>query len=157
MKPNMQWSPPVIINESFDESYQSAKLHIDETTAVYEKQYMVNLIDKQRSQGRLGRKFTEIIEVLNNPNVKYYWLDYHAEIKKVENISKLVGVVFKELTDWGHFICELKVGMDCRADINADTCQVKQRQSGVMRTNCMDCLDRTNVVQSVFSRKILQN
>ena len=23
-----------------------------------------------------------------------------------------------------------------------------------MRTNCMDCLDRTNVVQSVFSRQI---
>ena len=25
-----------------------------------------------------------------------------------------------------------------------------------MRTNCMDCLDRTNVVQGVFSRKVLQ-
>ena len=34
--------------------------------------------------------------------------------------------------------------------------RVLARQSGVMRTNCMDCLDRTNVVQGVFSRIIAQ-
>lgn len=30
-----------------------------------------------------------------------------------------------------------------------------QTQNGVFRTNCMDCLDRTNVVQSVLGRNIL--
>lgn len=30
-----------------------------------------------------------------------------------------------------------------------------QKQEGVFRTNCMDCLDRTNVVQSVIGRNIL--
>lgn len=29
-------------------------------------------------------------------------------------------------------------------------------QEGVFRVNCMDCLDRTNVVQSVISQDILQ-
>jgi hypothetical protein len=29
-----------------------------------------------------------------------------------------------------------------------------KRQSGVMRINCIDCLDRTNVVQGVFARKV---
>ena len=28
-------------------------------------------------------------------------------------------------------------------------------QKGVFRTNCMDCLDRTNVVQSVVARQVL--
>lgn len=28
-------------------------------------------------------------------------------------------------------------------------------QKGVFRTNCMDCLDRTNVVQSVLARQLL--
>ena len=28
-------------------------------------------------------------------------------------------------------------------------------QKGVFRTNCMDCLDRTNVVQSVIARQLL--
>jgi hypothetical protein len=31
----------------------------------------------------------------------------------------------------------------------------KNTQKGVFRTNCMDCLDRTNVVQSVIGRHLL--
>ena len=33
---------------------------------------------------------------------------------------------------------------------------VRQRQSGVLRTNCMDCLDRTNVVQSACGQRALE-
>ncbi len=32
-----------------------------------------------------------------------------------------------------------------------------QRQFGVLRTNCLDCLDRTNVVQTLFAKLHLQN
>lgn len=31
----------------------------------------------------------------------------------------------------------------------------KNLQKGIFRTNCMDCLDRTNVVQSALARQIL--
>ena len=31
------------------------------------------------------------------------------------------------------------------------------KQSGVFRTNCIDCLDRTNVVQSLIARKSLEH
>lgn len=30
------------------------------------------------------------------------------------------------------------------------------KQEGVFRVNCMDCLDRTNVVESILSREVLQ-
>ena len=33
---------------------------------------------------------------------------------------------------------------------------VLMNQSGVFRTNCMDCLDRTNVVQGLLAREALQ-
>jgi hypothetical protein len=43
-----------------------------------------------------------------------------------------------------------------KAAVNKDAPpRVYQRQSSVVRTNCMDCLDRTNVVQSVISRWVL--
>ncbi len=32
---------------------------------------------------------------------------------------------------------------------------VTHKQQSVFRTNCMDCLDRTNVVQGMFARKVL--
>lgn len=34
--------------------------------------------------------------------------------------------------------------------------EVLQKQEGVLRTNCIDCLDRTNVTQSMFGRKVLE-
>lgn len=30
------------------------------------------------------------------------------------------------------------------------------QQEGVFRVNCMDCLDRTNVIESVYAREVLQ-
>lgn len=33
---------------------------------------------------------------------------------------------------------------------------VVRQQDGVFRTNCIDCLDRTNVVQSLLARRNLQ-
>lgn len=36
------------------------------------------------------------------------------------------------------------------------TRQALSEQSGVVRTNCLDCLDRTNVVQSLIARFILE-
>ena len=35
--------------------------------------------------------------------------------------------------------------------------QTRERQSGVVRTNCIDCLDRTNVVQALLGRKHLES
>lgn len=33
-----------------------------------------------------------------------------------------------------------------------DTGQLFRKQTGVVRTNCLDCLDRTNLMQSCFAR-----
>ena len=38
----------------------------------------------------------------------------------------------------------------------AQSCGALCRQEGVFRVNCMDCLDRTNVVESILSREVLQ-
>ena len=32
----------------------------------------------------------------------------------------------------------------------------KSQQSGVLRTNCLDCLDRTNAVQMMFAMKAIE-
>ena len=34
--------------------------------------------------------------------------------------------------------------------------EMLQLQSGVFRTNCIDCLDRTNVVQSMIAKRVLE-
>ena len=42
------------------------------------------------------------------------------------------------------------------SDDNDPSGSVLCRQESVYRVNCMDCLDRTNVTQSVFARDVLQ-
>ncbi|CAI6762483.1 ANM_collapsed_G0032060.mRNA.1.CDS.1 [Saccharomyces cerevisiae] len=41
-------------------------------------------------------------------------------------------------------------------DSNGNTVEIVNEQHSVVRTNCMDCLDRTNVVQSVLAQWVLQ-
>ncbi len=41
------------------------------------------------------------------------------------------------------------------SQLDAKFVQVLCRQSGVIRTNCVDSLDRTGVVQSVIARNVL--
>ena len=99
---------------------------------------------------------TQLITQLNDPDIEYVWFDFHGECKKMkwENLSKLVAQVKEKMVSYGHFMAELDVGIGQRNQIDSKTCRILSTQAGVMRTNCMDCLDRTNVVQGVFSRNI---
>lgn len=76
----------------------------------------MNLIDKKGSQLRIGTKMGEIIKQMNSESVQYTWFDFHGECKnmKWENLSKLIATVSSELNSYGHFIVELKGGLDVR-------------------------------------------
>lgn len=88
--------------------------------------------------------------------IYYVWFDFHHECRKMkwENLAKLVDLVKDKLTGFDYFFAKLDYGMDQREKINDKTCQIYSKQIGNIRVNCMDCLDRTNVVQSVLSRNI---
>ena len=77
----------------------------------------------------------------NNPagprNISFNWFDFHDQCRgmKFENVSILLGELNESLEGFGI------------TTITADG-STNAQQSGVVRTNCMDCLDRTNVVQA---------
>jgi hypothetical protein len=60
---------------------------------------------------------------------------------KYENLGLLLKEVNAELEVIGFFDLDVK--------------DVVSQQSGVIRTNCIDNLDRTNVVQTMFARHVL--
>lgn len=57
-----------------------------------------------------------------------------------ENLDKLLAIVDREFGEQGFY----------HAGPGGEVLSV---QDGVVRTNCMDCLDRTNVVQSLLARR----
>ena len=48
------------------------------------------------------------------------------------------------------------IDYNCRYFAKSKTGGIQCQQTGVFRTNCVDCLDRTNVVQSLFAKRILE-
>lgn len=86
------------------------------------------------------------------------WFDFHGECKKMkwENLSRLVNQVTNELESYGRFQVDIAAGFDNWTHLQQpESFFINSKQTGVFRTNCMDCLDRTNVVQSVLSRNVL--
>ncbi|RLN70280.1 hypothetical protein BBJ29_006583 [Phytophthora kernoviae] len=84
---------------------------------------------------------TSISQLFAEP-VAYVWFDFHHECRKMawHNLSKLMTEVEEQFTQYGWFECDGEG-------------RLLQRQRGVFRVNCMDNLDRTNVVMSLFARR----
>jgi hypothetical protein len=59
---------------------------------------------------------------------------------KYENISKLVDSLERRILDMAYYWHGRNLF---------------SKQEGIIRTNCMDCLDRTNVVQCAIARRLI--
>lgn len=150
------------------------------------KLVFVNLVDKQKDQGRLGRNFDAILDAVLNvhssvnreiyqgtsiggdddgssleiePNsVRHVWFDFHAELKggKWSELQSLLHDLTPDLERQGYFAAVPYLEENDSIPLSPSIgCVVANLQNGVIRTNCMDCLDRTNVVQSAIGRLIL--
>lgn len=102
-------------------------------------------VDHKGAEGKLETKYRDLLQEMDNKNVRYESYDFHHECRKMrwERLSNLVQRLQQELTDFGVF--HLAEGKN-----------VVTRQTGIFRTNCIDCLDRTNVVQSLLARESLR-
>lgn len=108
----------------------------------------VNLIDKKKDQQKLGIAYASAVDSVRNRvpcQLLYEWFDFHAETKKKGKWNNLSKLLFAVEADFNH------IGFFSRQP----TGEVLSRQRGVIRTNCMDNLDRTNVTQSLFARRSL--
>jgi hypothetical protein len=144
------------------------------------KLLFVNLIDKKSDQGRLGRAFDSVLSAVIDVYSEYFqtladdtstspitsvsrfvsphavqhiWFDFHENVKhgKWSKLGALLNQLSMILDQQGYFCAAQRFDEGCDRPIWV----IKSFQDGVIRTNCMDCLDRTNVVQSIFGRYIL--
>jgi hypothetical protein len=89
---------------------------------------------------------TDDIDVSVAPLVRmrHIWFDYHKKCKvKIESVKEIFQNAFSgEVGPRDYFF----------SPANGE---IKQLQERILRTNCIDCLDRTNVVQTFISRVVL--
>lgn len=134
-------SPPITISDDDKDNEERFRKHVKLLQSLYNRpMVMVNLVDQpeKKNEHLLGSKFVELSgKVTDVPLIAF---DYHVEHANdkhrwSEKLMKLVNE---------------KIGA-----INYSTSS--RRQSSIIRTNCVDCLDRTNAVQSTFAKSLLSS
>ncbi|GFR12108.1 phosphatidylinositide phosphatase SAC1 [Trichonephila clavata] len=141
--PNLKYKPkPALNNYNHLDGFQR---HFDNQIFTYGPQIIVNLIDHKGAENKLEKALADVVNSCGNTNIKYESFDFHHECRKMrwDRLSILIDRLRQDLLDMGYFMM-LRDG------------SVPIVQEGVFRTNCVDCLDRTNVVQSMLARESLQ-
>lgn len=145
---NLKYKPNLIVSSK--NSVDSTTKHFSRLVADYGDVYCINLVNNKGYELPIKQGYELIINSLADAlkkSITYVYFDFHHECKNMQfqNVEKLIhtleGLGFL-LSNYFQFDLTLN--------------SVKHLQSKVIRTNCMDCLDRTNVVQSIFSRWVLQ-
>ncbi|XP_075238131.1 phosphatidylinositol-3-phosphatase SAC1 [Lycorma delicatula] len=144
-QPNLKYKPRPALMQSENHVEAFAK-HFDTQVIDYGRQIVVNLVDHRGSEGELEEAYKDMVNRVNNNNVRYESFDFHAECRKMrwDRLKILIDRLAHEQDEFSHFLL-LRDGT------------LASLQDGVFRTNCIDCLDRTNVVQSMLARRSLNN
>lgn len=141
--PNLAYLPKPVIYDHVDHD-KAFNAHLEKLIHNYGAQIIINLVNQTKSEGRLESKFRALHKA--SPlakHVDYEAFDFHAECSgwRYDNLNHLVGRLRNRLGHYGCFVQARGI--------------VSRLQTGVVRTNCMDSLDRTNVVQSLIASENL--
>ncbi|GFR66006.1 phosphatidylinositide phosphatase SAC1 [Elysia marginata] len=132
---------PVVLDTDHLSAFQK---HFDHQIYTYGSQVVVNLVNQDGAEKCLENTLSQVITSAQNKNIRYEPFDFHKECKRMrwDRLSILLDRLEPDRNRFGYFLQQRN--------------QVSKTQSGVFRTNCVDCLDRTNVVQSLLARVTLQ-
>ena len=157
----------------------AARLHFDEQIQLYGDNYLVNLVNQKGREDKVKLAYEQIIRMLisspseatqadyitdekihvlesNRPHQKYdrlhyIYFDFHNETKGLRwDRALLLLDQLKPGLVQGQYFCGAGLPGNGQGGL-----EIRNEQSSVVRTNCMDCLDRTNVVQTMIARWIL--
>jgi hypothetical protein len=107
----------------------------------------VNLANQTGREGKLSAAYQAAADAIAGevPSFRLVPFDFHRHCGATNyaNLAILWGDVGADFERHGAWVSERGRG-------------VTSRQTGVFRTNCVDTLDRTNVVQGLFGRKALE-
>lgn len=140
---NLRYTPQRTIQGDSLEPFVN---HMSHLISNYGKIIVINLINKTGYEGPLGDEFLKYVLEMDDSRIRYVHFDFHKECSKMrwDRISLLIQELRQDLISQGF----------TRVDSNRNLLRV---QSSVNRINCMDCLDRTNVVQSEIAKLSLES
>lgn len=125
---------------AFEKHFESLFEHYGPVTAI-------SLIDNKGIEATLHAALKEAVDLMSNPKLHFMPWDFHKKCKgmKYEKVDhELMPAIDEDLNTYSYFFTK-----------GGTPPTITKRQRGVVRTNCIDSLDRTNVVQSVIAHRIM--
>ncbi|PIL29655.1 hypothetical protein GSI_08292 [Ganoderma sinense ZZ0214-1] len=140
----LRYKPDVQIMELQD-TVNALRAHLQENLNQYGGQTLVNLVNQKGHEKPVKEAFEKHMAESNMPKTRYEYFDFHSECSKMrwDRISVLLGKLEEELVQNGYF------------HLASNKPEPVKLQTGVIRTNCMDNLDRTNVAQCAIAKWML--
>ena len=147
------FKPVPITYGSEDTNHAAFKRHFSSIIERYGDVQAVSLVDQHGTEKGIGQLYQKHAEMIKNSitsalpankKMDFEWFDFHRECRgmKFENVSVLINTLAPAMSRFSW--------------TESSGAKLNSEQQGVLRTNCMDCLDRTNVVQSAVAGYTLQ-
>ncbi|XP_049641703.1 synaptojanin-1 isoform X6 [Suncus etruscus] len=134
----------VRMSRGFEANAPAFDRHFRTLKNLYGKQIIVNLLGSKEGEHMLSKAFQSHLKASEHAaDIQMVNFDYHQMVKggKAEKLHSILKPQVQKFLDYGFFYFN---GSD-----------VQRCQSGTVRTNCLDCLDRTNSVQAFFGLEML--
>ncbi|XP_073473234.1 synaptojanin-1 isoform X7 [Aquarana catesbeiana] len=135
----------VRMSRGFEANAPAFDRHFQTLKRLYGRQVVVNLLGSKEGETMLSKAFQSHLKASEHASdVLMVNFDYHQMVRggKAEKLNTVLKPkVSAFLEDCGFF--------------SLDKDGVQRTQHGSIRTNCLDCLDRTNSVQAFFGLEML--
>uniref|UniRef100_A0A6J0TTL3 phosphoinositide 5-phosphatase n=1 Tax=Pogona vitticeps TaxID=103695 RepID=A0A6J0TTL3_9SAUR len=134
----------VRMSRGFEANAPAFDRHFCTLKNLYGKQIIVNLLGSKEGEHMLSKAFQSHLKASEHvDDIKMVNFDYHQMVKggKAEKLHTVLKPQIQKFLDCGFFFFDGK--------------EVQRTQSGTIRTNCLDCLDRTNSVQAFVGLEML--
>ncbi|CDF37006.1 unnamed protein product [Chondrus crispus] len=121
--------------------------HLDSLVDHYGPVTLISLIENKGIESILHSALSNAVDMMANPKLHFVPWDFHKKCKgmKYERVDhELLPIIDSDLNAYSYFYTK-----------DGTSASITKRQRGVVRVNCIDSLDRTNVVQSVVAHRIM--
>lgn len=139
-QPGYKYRPPPRLDRDEEETKQAFAKHFAEQITLYGSQVIVSLVEQTGKEKLLADAYLNHVLHLDSPELTYVSFDFHEYCRgmRFENVSVLIDGIKDLVRDMRY----------CWLDQQGLICG----QRGVFRVNCIDCLDRTNIVQTAIAK-----
>uniref|UniRef100_A0A915J1I3 Phosphatidylinositol-3-phosphatase SAC1 n=1 Tax=Romanomermis culicivorax TaxID=13658 RepID=A0A915J1I3_ROMCU len=145
-KPNLHWSPCIVVDFEIGVGHvERFRRHCDYWLRKYDRLILISLLSRKKQEEDLAELYGQVCRNIGL-NMQLIEFDFNEKCKgaRWDALEELMQILELQMAQCGYFLYK-------KGKATAD-----RNQKSLFRTNCVDSLDRTNVIQTLISCKMLE-